>query len=180
MVTYESMLFRISRKYERGVIKGKILKPYKIIVEDTSDESDSGFESTSDENQFNNRKSDSSTDTEMTCRDFIRKRKMAQRRIKRWEKDSQVMMLKRKKFLLCKSKQYREDEEDGLQKLIEGEIEKTKDQIVKMKRKKAMKYITEGPQFWRRLMLYCAYAKCCANCDYFENIDDGRRGIIVF
>ena len=90
IVKYEAMILRIARKYERSIVKGKPLKPYKIIIEDTTNDEDSEFESTSDENDFNRRKSDTSTDTEMTVKDYIRKSKMLDRKIKKWEKDARV------------------------------------------------------------------------------------------
>ena len=56
-------------------------------------------------------------------------------------------------------KDYREDEELTLEERIERAIDNMKNTIAKRKRKLALKYVKENPLFWRRLMLYCAYAK---------------------
>ena len=176
---YDELWLRIAQKLER-MAKGKELKRYKIVIEESSDDTDSGFGSTSDEHEFNERKSDSSTDEQQTVKECIRRKEMNIRRLKRWEKEFKTLQLKERKMLLPKIKTFKEDEEEReLDEEINKKIEKAKDEIVKMKRKRVQKYIKEDELFWRKLVHFWAIAKWCSNWFYYENNEDKKRSLIV-
>ena len=176
---YDELCLRIAQKLERQA-KGKQLKRYKIIVEATSDDTDSGFGSTSDEHEFNERKSDSSTEEEQTVKECIRRKEMNIRKLKRWEKEFKTMQLKEKKLLLPKVKTFKEDQEEiKIDQEIEQNIDRIKDEIIKMKRKRVQKYIKEDEVFWRKLSLFWAVAKWCSNWCYYEDLKDKKCSLII-
>jgi hypothetical protein len=178
IIGYDEMCLRIANKFERQ-LKGKILNPYKIILEETSDESHSEFDSTSDEHEFTTRKSDSSTDAEQTLKEFIRREELKIRRIKRWENEVRITQMKLL-YMRPQGKQiFTDEDKQKVDKHIDDKIDTIKDEIVRIKRKKVRKYIDENINFWRRILLYCSIAHWCTNWFYVHNKNDGKRAIIV-
>ncbi|CAI2360789.1 unnamed protein product [Moneuplotes crassus] len=177
-VGYDQHTLRIAQKLERS-LKGKKLDPYKIMVEDTSDDSNSDFNSTDDEHEYNARKSDSSTDDQQTVKEYLRREEMKARKIRRWEKDYKIAHMKML-YMNPKDKIFcRGNEKEEIEKKIKTQIENIKDEIMKMKRKKALKYVQEDITFWRKLLMYCSIAKCCGSCPYYQTRIDGRGSIII-